>query len=70
MTLSDKMPLNGDITTILSQVNRDKRYSLTEDDDFMYLHIPGEVCPIVFSVKTNSIYNVEVYITEYEKRKK
>ena len=60
--------LKGLLTKMLKQEYIDKGYRLTEDEDFLYLYLPGtEIAPIVFNARNTKIEQVNDAIRELEK---
>ncbi len=54
--------MKGWLTNLLGQKYRDLGYQLTEDEDFLYLHIPGKQAPVVYSNRAITIKDVHDYI--------
>lgn len=53
--------LAGNITMLLKQEYRDQGYSLSESEDFLYLHFEGKVVA-VFNARAGNLKRVYEYI--------
>lgn len=58
--------LKGYLTGMLRSEHVAAGFSLTEDEDFLYLHVPGKASPVVFSVVGADIESVNSYIEEVQ----
>lgn len=58
------MPMTGILTNMLQQKYIEAGYHLTEDEDFLYVHIPGVSQPIVLSARVATIEIAESIIEE------
>ena len=54
--------MNGNVTALLKPEYIKQGYKLSEDEDFVYLSIPGEVVAVVFNAHTTTIEKVEEVI--------
>ena len=54
--------MNGNVTALLKPEYIKQGYKLSEDEDFVYLSIPGEVVAVVFNARTTTIEKVEEVI--------
>ena len=56
--------LKGILTGLLSKESRDKGYELSEDEDFIYLHLDGKLIG-TWSIKSGiTIQDIERFIQE------
>ncbi len=61
------MAVLGKLTLMLKPEYVAKGYGLTEDEDFVYLHIPGKDKPAIFSAIGVTVEGIENHIAELEK---
>ena len=56
--------LKGILTGLLSKESRDKGYELSEDEDFLYLHLDGKLIGTFVAKAGITIPDIERFIQE------
>ena len=56
--------LKGILTGLLSKESRDKGYELSEDEDFIYLHLDGKLIGTFVAKAGITIQDIERFIQE------